>query len=159
MSTRRLMSSAIVLVIALLAGGLAQADMSKTVITAFRGQLVISKQELPTGKNDKDTIQKIKSETLKELVGETNDDVTYWNFHYTAFLTKTGNSTLKMEFYRDGKTYAADKRLDGIDPKSTVLTGMIQINEDEGLAKGKTYVIKLTTSGNVVVAQSTLTMK
>ena len=159
MSTRRLMSSAVVLVIALLAGGIAQADLSKTVISAFRGQLVISKQELPSGKNDKETIQKIKSEALKELVGETNDDVTSWNFHYTAFLTKTGNATLKMEFYRDGKTYAADKRLDGIDPKSTVLTGMISINEDEGLAKGKTYVIKLSTANNVVVAQSTLTMK
>jgi hypothetical protein len=159
MSTRRLMSSAIVLVIALLAGGIAQEDMSRNVIAAFRNQLVISKQELSVGKNDKETIQKIRSETLKEVVGETNDDVTYWNFHYTAFLSKTGSTTLKMEFYRDGKTYAADKRLDGIDPKSAVLTGTISINEDEGLAKGKTYVIKLATDKNVVVAQTTLVMK
>ena len=32
------------------------ADMSEPVITAFKGQVVVSKDELPTGKNDKDTI-------------------------------------------------------------------------------------------------------
>jgi hypothetical protein len=129
------------------------------VITAFKGQLVISKDELSSGKNDRETIQKIKSESLKELAGETSDEVTSWNFHYTAFLKQTGSTTLKMEFYRDGKQYAADKRLDGIDPKSAVLTGVISINEDEGLAKGKSYVIKLANDKNVVVAQTTLLMK
>lgn len=159
MSTHRLTSSAVVLAIALLAGGIAQAELSRNVIATFKGQLVISKQELSSGKNDKETIQKIKQEKLAELVGETRDDVTSWEFHYTAFLTKTGSTTLKMEFYRDGKQYAADKRLDGIDPKSAALTGFISINEDEGLAKGKTYVIKLATDKNVVVAQTTLLMK
>jgi hypothetical protein len=159
MSTRRLMSSVVVLVIALVAGGLAQAEMSRNVISAFKGQLVISKAELSEGKNDRETIAKIKSESLKELAGETADEVTSWQFHYTAFLKQTGATTLKMEFYRDGKTYAADKRLDGIDPKSAVLTGVISINEDEGLAKGKTYVIKLANEKNVVVAQTTLVMK
>ncbi|MEO8703737.1 MAG: hypothetical protein ABI867_27045 [Kofleriaceae bacterium] len=133
--------------------------MSRGVIGAFKGQLVISKAELSDGKNDKETIAKIKSEKLTEIAGETNDDVTYWNFHYTAFLNRTGFSKLRMEFYRDGKQYAADKQLDGIDPKSTVLTGQISINEDEGLSKGKTYVIKLATDKDVVVATATLTMK
>ena len=64
-----------------------------------------------------------------------------------------------MEFYRDGKQYAADKRLDGIDPKSAVLTGDISINEDEGLAKGKSYVIKLVTAKDAVVASATLLFK
>ena len=32
------------------------ADMSRPVIAAFKGQLIISKGELPVGKNDKDTI-------------------------------------------------------------------------------------------------------
>jgi hypothetical protein len=153
------MSSAVVLAIALVAGGVASAELSKGVIGAFKGQLVITKQELPEGKNDKDTIAKIRSEKLSELVGEKNDDVTYWNFHYAAFLSRTGNTRLKMEFYRDGKQYSADKQLDGIDPKSTALTGTISINEDEGLARGKTYVIKLATDKNVVVAQTTLVMK
>lgn len=154
---RNLMS---IVVVALLAGGIASADISsRGVIAAFKGQLVVSKSELSEGKNDKDTIAKIKAEKLSELKGEEHNDVMQWNFYYTAFLTKTGNASLKMEFYRDGKQYAADKRLDGIDPKSAVLTGQITIDEDEGLAKGKSYVIKLVGPGDSVVASTTLTMK
>jgi len=156
----RLMSAAVVAAAAVLAGGIASADMSKAVIGAFRGQLVISKDELPEGKNDKDTIAKIKAAKLTELTGTpTGEDVQSWRFHYTAFLTKTGSKTLKMEFYRDGKTYSADKRLDGIDPKSAILTGDISIDENEGLAKGKSYVIKLSTDGGAVVASAPLVFK
>jgi hypothetical protein len=151
--------SAAVLVTALLIGGVASADMSRGVIAAFRGQLVISKADLPEGKNDKDTINKIKAAKLSSLDGAAQEDVTYWNFHYTAFLNKTGNTTLKMEFYRDGKQFVADKTLDGVDPKSAVLTGDIAINEDEGLAKGKAYVIKLVAGKNTVVATTNLLMK
>jgi len=155
--TRNLMSTLLVLVVA---GGIANADItSRNVIAAFRGQLVISKAELSEGKNDKDTITKIKAEQLKELKGEERSDVMSWSFHYTAFLTKNGNASLKMEFYRDGKQYSADKRLDGIDPKSAVLTGDINIDEDEGLAKGKSYLIKLVGPGDSVVASATVTMK
>jgi hypothetical protein len=143
----------------LVLGGIAQADMSRGVIAAFRGQLVISKGDLPEGKNDKDTIAKIKKEKVSELVGTAQEDVQYWNFHYTAFLSKTGNATLKMEFYRDGKQFVADKTLDGVDPKSTVLSGDIAINEDEGLSKGKAYVIKLVAGKNTVVATTNLLMK
>lgn len=157
MSTKALMSSAVVL--ALVVGGVARAEMSRGVIAAYKGQLIVSKNELPEGKNDRDTIAKIKSEKLTELVGTAKEDVTSWSFHYTAFLSRTGASKLKMEFYRDGKQYAADKQLDGIDGKSAVLTGDITIDEDEGLAKGKTYVIKLATDKDVVVAQTTLVMK
>lgn len=137
----------------------AMADMSKPVIKAFKAQLIISKGELPEGKTDKDTIAKIKAEKLTSVEGEVNEDVAYWNFHYTAFLTKTGSSKLKMEFYRDGKQFSADKQLDGIDPKSAVLSGDISINEDEGLARGKTYTIKLVTDKDVTVSSTTLLMK
>jgi hypothetical protein len=155
----RLMSAAVVAAAAVLAGGIASADMSKAVIGAFRGQLVISKDELPEGKNDKDTIAKIKAAKLTELVGTpTGEDVTAWHFHYTAFLNKAGARSLKMEFYRDGKQYSADKRLDGVDPKSAVLTGDISIDENEGLAKGKAYVIKLV-DGNTVVASTPMHFK
>jgi hypothetical protein len=67
---------------------------------------------------------------------------------------------LKLEFYTDDKDkrYVADKQLDGVDPKSAVLTGDISINEDEGLAKGKSYVVKLT-AGKAIVATTTLKMK
>jgi hypothetical protein len=133
------------------------ADMTKPVISAFRGQLVVSKDELPTGKNDKDTIAKIKKEQLKELTGTAQEDNVVWNFHYTAFLNKGGAKILKMEFMKAGKL-AADKQLDGIDPKSSVLTGDITIDENEGLAKGNTYQVQLV-AGNAVVAKTTLNMK
>lgn len=134
------------------------AEMTRGVIAAFKGQIVISKGELPSGKNDKDTIKRIKKEQLKELTGTENEEVTSWYFQYTAFLSKTGAKTLKMEFLKDGKL-SADKRLDGVDPKTSVLTGDISINEDEGLTKGNTYVIQLVTPGGTVVAKTTLTMK
>ena len=158
MTTRKMISTAVLLA-AIVLGGVANADMSRGVIAAFRGQLVISKGDLPEGKNDKDTIAKIKKEKLSELVGAPQEDVQYWNFHYTAFLNKTGSSTLKLEFYRDGKQFVADKTLDGVDPKSSVLTGDISINEDEGLAKGKAYVIKLVAGKSTVVATTNLLMK
>lgn len=157
---RRQMLSASLLATGLLAGalgGLAHAELSKPVIGAFKGQLVITDGELPSGKNDKDTIAKIKAAKLASVTGQANEDVTYWNFNYTAFLSKTGASKLRMEFY-NGKNLAADKHLDGIDPKSGVLTGDIAINEDEGLAKGKTYTIKLV-AGSAVVSQTQLTFK
>jgi hypothetical protein len=131
--------------------------MSNSVISTFKGQLVVSKDELPEGKNDKDTINKIKSAQLKELTGEPHGDVMAWNFHYTAFLNRTGASKLKMEFLKDGKL-SADKQLDGVDPKNSVLSGDINIDEDEGVAKGKTYTIELA-SGNTVVAKTTVTLK
>ena len=157
--SRRVISAAALAVAVLFATSeTVNADMSKSVISAFRGQLVISKGELPSGKNDKETIAKIKKERVKVLQGTKSEDVTSWYFAYTAFPNRTGQKNLKMEFMKGGKL-AADKRLDGIDPKSQVLTGDIQINEDEGLAAGNTYTIQLVTSGGAVVAKTTLTMK
>jgi hypothetical protein len=158
MSSQRLMFAAVVVAALVGAGGHASADLSRNVIAAFRGDLVITKGDLPEGKNEKDTIARIKAERLKELTGEARDDVTYWRFHYTAFLSKPGATQLKMEFYTD-KKFVADNRLDGIDPKMTVLSGDISINEDEGLSKGKTYTIKLVNEKDVVVASTTLVMK
>ncbi len=155
--TRTTLSAAVLAALAA-ASSPASADMSKGVISAFRGQLVVSKDELPEGKNDKDTIAKIKAAQLKELAGADNGEVTAWHFHYTAFLTKTGAAKLKLEFMKDGKL-AADQQLDGIDPKNGVLTGDISINEDEGLAKGKTYTVQLVTTNDQVVAKTSLTMK
>jgi type 1 glutamine amidotransferase len=153
------MSAAVLAVAVVLAiSPTARADLSRGVIAAFKSQVVISKGELPVGKNDKETISKIKKEQLKELTGTAQEDVTSWFFHYTAFLSKTGAKNLKMEFLKGGKL-AADKQLDGIDPKSAILEGDISINEDEGLAKGNTYQIQLVTGGGAVVAKTTLLMK
>ena len=157
--SRRVMSAAAIAVAFVVATSQPSfADMSRGVIAAFKGQIVISAGTLPEGKNDKDTIAKIKKEQLKELTGQPGEDNTIWNFHYTAFLTKTGAKNLKMEFMKGGKL-AADKQLDGIDPKSGVLTGEISINEDEGLAKGNKYDIHFVTASGTVVAKTTLMMK
>nr|HEX4317577.1 hypothetical protein [Kofleriaceae bacterium] len=155
--TRHLMSAAVVGVLVLGATA-ARADLSNNVIGSFRGQVVVSKDELPEGKNDADTIKKIKAAALTELVGEPAGDVTAWHFHYTAFLSRTGATSLKMEFVIDGRL-AADKQLEGVDPKSSVLSGDITIDEDEGLAKGKKYSVELVAGGNNVVAKQTVLFK
>ena len=159
MTRRSLIHAVVVAAIAVFAGGVASADLSRNVIAAFRGQIVVSKGELPEAKNDKEAIAKIKAAKVTELEGKTNGDVTAWTFHYAAFLTKTGASALKLEFWRDGKQYAADKRLEGVDPKSGVLTGEITIDEDENITKGKSYLIKLVAGTDSVVATTTLVMK
>ncbi len=160
MSSRRSMSAA--LVVAVVAwGGVAAADMSRNVIAALKGELIVTKGDLPEGKTDKETIAKIKAERLKELPGDAKGDVTGWFFHYTAFLSKTGATKLTLQFITDdkAKNLAADKGLDGVDPKVSVLSGDISIDENEGLTKGKAYVVKLITDKGVVVAQTPLVMK
>ena len=67
---RKIISTAVV-VAAIVIGGVANAEMSRGVIAAFKGQLVISKSDLPEGKNDKDTIAKIKGAKVIELFGST----------------------------------------------------------------------------------------
>lgn len=158
--SRHLMSAAVIVAV-VSSHSIASADLSRNVIAAFKGQLVISKEELPEGKNDKDTIAKVKAAQLKEVIGQPKGDVTGWHFHYAAFPSRAGASTLKLMFYTDDKDhrYVADQRLDGVDPKSTVLTGEISIDEDEGLAKGKAYVVKLETDKGAVVAQANVVMK
>lgn len=140
------------------APAVASADLSRGVMAAFKGELVVTKGDLPEGKTDKETIAKIKAERVKEVTGEPKGDVTGWHFHYTAFLSKAGASRLKIEFYA-GDKLVADNRLDGVDPKLTVLSGDINIDEDEGLAKGKSYVVKIVTDKDAVVASTPLTMK
>ncbi len=147
------------------APAVAHADLSKKVITSFKGQIVVTEGEMPSGADDKETISSIKKAQLTSVAGEKNaEDVTVWHFRYTAFLNKTGPTSLKMVFYSDDKEkrYAADQRLDGVDPKSPVLIGDVSITEDDGLNKGKSYVIKLiATAGNkeTTLAQTTLKMK
>jgi hypothetical protein len=160
MSSKRL-STATLVALAVAWGGIASADLSKTVLTAFKGELVITKGELPEGKTEKDTIAKIKAERLKELTGEARGDVTYWHFHYTAFLSKPGATQLKMEFWTNDKDkkFVADNRLEGVDPKITVLSGDISINEDDGLLKSRPYIIKLVNDKDVVVASTPMMMK
>ena len=139
------------------------ADLSKKVIAAFKGQIVVTSDPLPTGegKDDKATIAEIKQLRLSSVGGRTNaESVTAWQFRYTAFLSKLGATSLKFEFY-SGNKYVADKRLEGVDPKDPVVEGEIVIDENEGPAKGKPYTVKLVASKgkkDTVVATTTLTL-
>jgi hypothetical protein len=140
------LSPAIALAIALVAVGArpAHADMSKKVIAAFKGKILVTDSPLEMVGDDKTTIAAFKKSALTEVKGAPGaDDVMTWVFVYNAFLNKTGATNMKLEFY-DGKNYSADKSLTGVDPKLTVLQGDIEITEDDNITKGKTYTLKLT---------------
>ncbi len=161
---RRSFLVAIPFVVALLLGlttSPAGADMSKKVIAAFKGKILVTKAPLEMAGDDKTTIAHFKKQTLTEIKGAVGgDDVLTWNFVYTAFLKGTGATSLKLEFY-DGTNYSADKSLTGVDPKMTVLEGDIEITEDDNITKGKTYTIKLTGTvrgKEIVFATTTLKM-
>ena len=136
----------------------ADADLSKKVIAAFKGQIVVTRGKVETVGADKETIAHIKKNALTTVKGEPNgNDVQEWTFMYTAFLKTGGPSTLKLEFYNDQGQYVADQTLTDVDPRMTVLEGDISINEDDGLAKGKKYTLKLTGTvkgKEVVLAQT-----
>ena len=63
--------SAAVLAIALVAGSPAYADMSRGVISAFRGQFVVTKNDLPEGKNEKDKITNAKCVNMQQITYST----------------------------------------------------------------------------------------
>jgi hypothetical protein len=157
---RWILSAAFLLALIAL-GAPAEADIGPKVIKAFKGQIIVSADPVETSGSDKEVIAAFKAAKVKELKGSPNaDEVTAWQFHYTAFLKQKGFTSLAFEFHVDGK-YVADNRLEGVDPKLTVLEGDIQINEDEGPAKGKKYTLKLVgTKGKkeVVLATTTLVM-
>lgn len=140
----------------------AHADLSKKVIAAFKGKILVTKDPLEMVGDDKATIAHFKKAALTEVAGAAgNDDVWTWTFVYTAFLSKTGTTSLKLEFY-DGTKYVADQTLTNVDPKMTVLAGDISITEDDGLSKGKQYTLKLvgTVKGKeTILASSQLHMK
>lgn len=163
-STRRLFILASLAGVVALASGArpANADLSRKVITAFKGKILLTIGPLESQGDDKTTIAHFKKMTLASIKGEQNgNDVQEWTFNYTAFLKSGGATSLKLEFYNDTGGYAADQRLTGVDPKMTVLEGDITINEDDGLTKGKKYIVKLTgevKGKDTVFAQTSVVM-
>lgn len=141
----------------------AHADVSKKVIKALKGQLIISTEPVSPGGTDKETVAAYKAAKLKEVTGEPNgDDVQEWTFHYTAFLKKKAPSaTLELDFY-DGKDLKGNPGLQGVDTTAPVLEGDITISENDGPTKGHKYTVKLVATVNnkdIVLASTTLTMK
>lgn len=133
------------------------ADFSRPVHATFRGQLVVSKDELRAGKSDKDTIAKIKAMRLAAIVGEKRDGIHYWSFRYTAFLARTGSERLQLLF--KGQRVVPSKTLDGIDPKASLLDGDITINQDEGVEPGKTYSLVLVNAKGQALASANVTFR
>ncbi len=162
----RLIFGSALLVALVAALGVAHADVSKKVEKAFRGQILITDAPLPpSGETDAQTINAYKKAKAKTLKSTDDDGTAQWSFLFTAFLKKAPKTgSLSMDFYTDDKDklYVADKRFVGIDPKGTILSGQVAITEDDGLVKGRTYVVKLTGKvkrKEVVFAKAKVTMK
>jgi hypothetical protein len=133
----------------LIAGaGISQADISQKVQKTFRGQVLITTDQLPVQMStDKETIALYKKANAKYLTHSDVDGVATWSFHYTAFFKKKcGTDRLSFDFYTDDKEklYVANKGLMGVDPSTTVLSGALTINEDEGLNPGRKYIVEVT---------------
>lgn len=153
-----------VLIAAVLVGFLAlfgpapvAAEMSVKVVAAFRGKIIVSRDSLPEGRNDRDSIAKIKSAQLKVLTGEEREGYKIWYFHYTAFLARKGSTSLTLAF-RQGSRTVATKRLTGLPPKASILTGDVSISTDDGVKPGR-YELELSAPKVGRVAATYLTLK
>lgn len=148
--------------------GLAYADVTQKVQQEFAGKVIITKGALPeAGATDADTIKAFKKAHLKSIKAEsqTDEGSAEWSFEYTAFFKKALPVTeVSIDFYTTDKekNLVANKRLIGLEPGLPVLAGTLNISEDDGPAKGKTYTVKVT--GKVkgkeqVFAETTLELK
>ena len=153
-------------VLVLLVTSTVQADVSKNVEKAFRGKILITEEPLPPpGETDAKTIEAYKKAQAKAIESVAGDGSNEWTFLFTAFLSKPPKvDSVSMDFFTadKAKLYVANKRFTGIDGKSTVLSSKVSISEDDGLVKGKTYVIKLTASikgKDVSFAETKIVMK
>lgn len=149
-----------------LAVSVAHADLSAKVQTALRGQIIIINGALPQGETDADTVAAIKKARLTELTHSmSGEDVAQWSFDFTAFLKAPPRiDALSLDFYTADKarSYAANKRFTGIDPTLPIVSGTVDITEDDGLNKGKRYLVKLTgqvKGKEVVFARTEVTLK
>jgi hypothetical protein len=149
---------------AVLLASAAHADISKKVQKTFAGDLLFTESALPeAAESPAATIALYKKAALKVLKHQQeSDEVAAWSFYYTAFMKRApGVSEMSIDFYTADGKYVANKRLMGINPKMTVLTGFLSITEDDGLTRGKDYSIRLvgTVRGKeVVFARGTLKM-
>jgi len=161
MSSRRSLAGLAALASLLLVSLAAEAKLSDAVVAAFKGKLVLTRAAVAEGATDKDTIAKLKAAQLTELVGKPGDDGESWTFHYTAFLNKTGNVALKVQFISaevDGRL-ANETAISIPDVDLPVLSGELTIGESRGLVRGKAYLLKLVNDKGDVVAKTSATFK
>lgn len=145
----------------------ANAGKTDQVSKAFKGQILISAEALPSPdlEDAKGTIKAYKAQTLKTIVGAEADGVSTYRFHFTAFVKSRPNtSNLTLEFYTDDKEklFVADKRLSGADPNLKILASDVVISEDENLNRNRKYVLKLVANNgkkSVVLATTKFATK
>jgi hypothetical protein len=162
--SKKIGSLALALVFAAI--GTAQADLSKNVQKAFRGDILITTGPLPEAAgSDAEVIGAYKKARAKSLKHTKVEGVAEWSFDYTAFLKQAPKvTTLSVDFHTADKEklYVANKGLMGVDPTLPILTGTLTINEDDGLNVGRTYIVKITgkvKGKEVTFAETTITMK
>jgi hypothetical protein len=161
MSRRGSFAGLLALVSLALVGLVAEAKLSDAVVTAFKGKIVLSRAAIADAANDKETIARVKAAQLQELAGKAGDDGQSWTFHYTAFLKKTGNVGLKLQFVSadaDGRL-ANETSIPIPDVDSPVLAGELTVGESRGLTRGKAYLLKLVNDKGEVVAKTSATFK
>jgi hypothetical protein len=139
----------------------AEAKVSDAVVAAFRGKIVLSRAAVLEGVSDKDAISKLKAAQLTEIPGKQSEDGQSWSFHYTAFLKKTGNVGLRLQFVsgdQDGRL-AAETAAPIVDVDSPVVSADLTIGESRGLERGKAYLLKLVNDKGELVAKGSAIFK
>jgi hypothetical protein len=144
-----------------LALSVAEAKVSDGVVAAFRGKIVLSRGPVAPGATDGESIAKLQAAQLRELTGLATDDGLSWHFHYAAFLKKTGNLGLKLQFVSGEKDrrFATASAIPIFDPQSAVVEGDFSVGESQGLERGKAYVIQLVNDKGELVAKTSAIFK
>lgn len=165
--SRTRLVAVVISAIALGAGGVAIAGYGKKVEKTFRGQILITADQLnlSAGDSDADAIKHCKKARLKVVTSDEEDGVATWQFYYTAFFKRHPTSgTVSLDFYTDDKDklYVANKKMTGVDPKLKTLQAHVVITEDDGLNPGRKYIVKLTGTAHgkeVTLAETKLATK
>lgn len=148
-------------IVALMAGP-ASADVSQTLQKKLKGKMYIATEPFALeGEDDAEVLKNLEKQA-RAVVSHADeaDGVATWRLSFVAFLSKKpGVTELSVDFYTDDgkKTYVANKRLSGISPDLPLLASDFEITEDEGLTRGKPYVVNLTATvrGKPVVLATT----
>ncbi len=147
--------------------GNVQADVPEAVQKSFDGRILITDQPLPKrGGSESRIISSFERAHIAELSGtESDEGIAAWEFYFTAFLKRAPkNSALSLDFYTDDadRLFVAQKRFLGVDPVLRIVASHVNIDENDGLLRGRSYLVKLTTTRkgrDITLAQTKLTTK
>jgi hypothetical protein len=158
-----LMVTALVLV----AAGPAAADVSEAVQKKLKGKMYLAAEPISLdGDGDAEVVKNLEKHARPTIKHHAESDgVASWRIAFVAFMNKKpGVSQVSLDFYTDDakKAYVANKRLTGISPDIALLASEIDISEDDGLTRGRSYVVKLTATvkgKDVVLSTASLKTK